>query len=520
LLFSGPLLLASCKNLRGDDARGSVAKSEPRSGTKSLRRGANQRAQGAKPEAAVVAKVAKTTMAFPTGDPATSALMLHKQAPAQVAVEVPFDVVLEVENISSLALEGVVLTESLPEGYTLLQAEPAATAVQGSVARWNLGAVRPGESRIVKVTGKATKTGDLIGCSNVAYTSSLCSTVHVVAPDLGVVRSAPVDQLLCDPIELRYTVTNPGTGAATDVIVHEELPEGWSTMDDQRSVSVRIGDVLGGGSEEHTVRVKATQAGTFTGQATAASTNGLKVTSAESATILRRPKLEVFASAPASVFAGKPVRIMYGIKNSGDGPAASVQLVQPLPEGAKLLGEIEGGSVTSGKLTVELGTIEAGTTRNAEVTLACTTMGTVTCLAEVQAVCAVPVATSTRFEVTGIPALLLELEDEEDPTEIGKEMTYLIKITNQGSAPDQDLRVVCMLEQGVEYVGVSGDAKATAEGQKIVFDAIPTLAPGAVATLRVKVKGLVEADSRFGISLTSKEKERPIIESEATTFYK
>jgi len=102
----------------------------------------------------------------------------------------------------------------------------------------------------------------------------------------------------------------------------------------------------------------------------------------------------------------------------------------------------------------------------------------------------------------------------------GDDETYVITVTNQGSASDTNIRLVAMLEDGVQYVSSSGPTTGTAEGQKVTFEPLPTLAPKAAATWRVAVKGNKVGDTRFEVQMTSDQLgNKPVMETESTRFY-
>ena len=72
------------------------------------------------------------------------------------------------------------------------------------------------------------------------------------------------------------------------------------------------------------------------------------------------------------------------------------------------------------------------------------------------AYCADAVNASAETDVKAIPAVLLEVVDVTDPVEVGTRTTYVITVTNQGSAPSTNIEIVCNLEENVRYVSSSG----------------------------------------------------------------
>ena len=109
--------------------------------------------------------------------------------------------------------------------------------------------------------------------------------------------------------------------------------------------------------------------------------------------------------------------------------------------------------------------------------------------------------------------------DLEDPVEVGKEVTYDIKVTNQGTAPGTNVRLVCRLPTSQEFVSGSGATSVQAQGRTVTTEPLPILDPKAAAIWRVVVKALQADDARFKVELTSDQFESPIHEEESTNQY-
>src|SRR5690606_14963771 len=131
--------------------------------------------------------------------------------------------------------------------------------------------------------------------------------------------------------------------------------------------------------------------------------------------------------------------------------------------------------------------------------------GSLNFAAATRAYCAKPANCTSTTEVVGIPAILLEVVDESDPIEVGQNETYTIIVTNQGSAPDTNIKVTVTLEDAMQYVSSSGPTTGRAEGKTITFAPLPSLAPKASATWKVVVKATAPGDVRFKTTLNSDE---------------
>ncbi|MCW5777639.1 MAG: DUF11 domain-containing protein, partial [Phycisphaeraceae bacterium] len=151
-------------------------------------------------------------------------------------------------------------------------------------------------------------------------------------------------------------------------------------------------------------------------------------------------------------------------------------------------------------------------------------IGSVTANASAVADCADPVSCPTTTAVEGIPALLLEGNDNPDPVEIGNTTTYTLIVTNQGSAALTGVKLVCVMDDGdtMEFVSASGDGgvTGTVQGRNITFPAIARLEAGRAATYRVVIRAKNPGQVSFRAEASSNEITRPLLKVETTNFYR
>jgi len=125
-----------------------------------------------------------------------------------------------------------------------------------------------------------------------------------------------------------------------------------------------------------------------------------------------------------------------------------------------------------------------------------------------------------RTTVTGIPALALEVVDVDDPVRVGSRATYVIRVENQGSAIATNIRIVCLLENNVQYVSSAGATAGSIEGgQTVRFFPLGSLAPKSQAAWRVVVEAVTPGDVRFKAIMNSDQLSRPVEETESTHIY-
>jgi len=200
---------------------------------------------------------------------------------------------------------------------------------------------------------------------------------------------------------------------------------------------------------------------------------------------------------------------------SACGRNAGTPTVLPSP-GVTSIEATAGAQFSASKLMWELGTLEPNTSRKVRVSYMPTREGELMATATVSANCADTVADSTRTIVTGIATSRLDLIDVEDPVEVGTTTTYVVTVSNEGSAPDRNVRVSCVLDERLQYVSCAGATAGSIMGKTVSFSPLSTLEPKAKATWRVVVKGTRAGDVLFKATMYTGELTLPVEATEAT----
>ena len=457
--------------------------------------------------------------AIPTGERSSSIILLEKSGPEKVNVGQEFSYKIKVTNLTDCPLDSVVLTERLDPGLTFKSADPKAESVTGQIVRWDLGTIEGQKSREVLVWVSATEQGEFIHCANVTYIPRLCLTILAINPNIGLTQSAPRESLKCDPVPVTLVVKNTGTGDATNVKVTANLPDGVVTTDGQSSESFDVGTLTQGESKELTTTVNANKTGPFEVTSRATGDGNLSAT-ASSTTVVRQPVLTIAkASSRRMVFLGQTFEFDITVANTGDWPAEQTVVTDELPEGAEFVSASDGGAEAAGVVTWQLGTLAPNQSKKVSMTVRAGKITNAQNTAKAEAVCAQAVTASAAIPMKGIPAILLEVIDVEDPIEVGDSVTYVIVATNQGSATGTNITITCALEASGQFVSAGGATEATQTGPIVKFAPLPELAAKAKAEWKVVVKAIKADDVRFRVTMTSDQIGRPVEETEATNFY-
>jgi uncharacterized repeat protein (TIGR01451 family) len=462
------------------------------------------------------------TMCFPTGDPRTSVVCLEKSAPAEVMVGQVYSYDMKVTNMTDTVLESVQVIGGTQGNFSMASSDPMATPGADGKAVWNLGRMGPRESRNIRVTGSATGAGEVTCCVEVKWNSLACVTTRVVSPALQLQKAAPAEVLSCDEVEMTFTVSNSGTGMARNVVITDQLPGGWKTMDGASTLSIPVGNLAGGETRTVPARVRAGATGSYQNTASATADGGLTTNSNTTTTVVRNCALVITKTAPERRFAGRPVEYGITVRNTGDGIAKNVVLEDMLPGGVTLISASNGGALMGNKVTWNLGNIAPNGSANVTLTVNPTALGLLRNTATVTAYCCGSASASAETRIEGIPAVLLEVVDDPDPVEVGNEIVYTIRVTNQGSADGTNIRIDAFCEEGQQFVSATGaTASSAAPGASTInFAPLAVLAPKATATWTVRVRASSEGDKRFRVAMNTDQIGRPVDETESSNFYR
>ena len=462
------------------------------------------------------------TMAYPTGDRDSSVMLVEKTLPSQVRVGQPFEYEVKVTNITDATLDDVRIQEQSPEGLAITASQPERKG-EGADAGWELGALKPKESKTIRVSGRAEKQGELGTCLTASYKPSLCAVVNVVNPQIRITKTTPEQADICEEIVWRYSVTNTGSGSTERVTVRDDLPEGLTTQDGRKQVVLDAGRLDAGQTKEATVKLKATRAGQFASRAVATAEGGLQAQTEEVATRITQPRLGVNIEGPESEYVDRPIAYRVTVTNEGDSPARDATVAVNMPQGAKVANVGTQGRADRNAIQWNLGTLEPRASRSVTFTLAGTESAALQTTARAKAVCASEVTDSVSTRIQTIPALVLEAIDLADPVRVGENIVYRITVTNQGSGADNNIRVTATLPPEEQFVSARGVTEGTSErgqkGEMVKFAPVATLAPGRSAQWELTAKANQAGDVRFEVQLESESLTKPANENEPTRLY-
>jgi len=451
--------------------------------------------------------------------PECGVVQLDKTMPKEVELNKPFDYFIKVTNLTETMLTDIVITEELSDNFELTKANPVPKEDVDRLV-WEIKSLGPKAAKHITVSGVATRI-DPLENSTIVVTPivSASAPIRIVQPKLELTRTSPTEALLCEPIPVVLVVTNTGTGSAKNVKIVDTLPAGLRTIDGKNKLVFNVGTLTEGQSQQFSAELRANKTGKYFSKAVASSTSAPTAESEETMTTVGLPVLTIMNNGPERQYIGRTLTYEITVANKSNVPAKNTVIEDNVPEGSTSIEASQGAKLSGLKLVWELGTLEPGASKKVNVSYTSTKAGALTNGAIATAYCSEPVTASAKTIVTGIPAVSMEVVDVYDPVKIGDRTTYVISVTNQGSAIATNVSIVCILEDNVQYVSSAGATAGSIKGQIVRFSPLSSLAPKDKAAWRVVVGAVRPGDVRFKVVLNVDQLTRPVEETEATHLY-
>jgi len=443
-------------------------------------------------------------------------------APNPVEVGQTLTYTLNVSNAGPSDATGVVLSDGLPAGVSLVSAQPSQGSCTGTATvSCSLGTVPIGGSASVVIQGIPNAAGSLTDTAGVAGSvpdpnpanNNASITVDAVAApqpmaDLSLsLTAAPDPVTVGQTLTYTLTVSNAGPSTATATLLSNALPASVSLVSAQPSqgsctgtatVSCSLGAVAAGGTASVVIQVLPNTPGCLTDTASVTSAVTDPDTSNNSATatvdaidVPGEADLAISLGAdPDPVETGQILTFFVDVANFGPSDAVGVRLSNVLPAGVSLVSvqPAQGSCTGTTTLSCSLGTIAAGNDVSVEIQVIPNTPGTLTDTASATSSVDDPDTSNNDGAVTvtanGLSAdLALNLAANPHPVLVGQILTYTLTVTNAGPSDATDVTLSDGLPAGVTLVSVQ-PSQGTCSGTAC---SLGTVAVGGDATVVIQV---------------------------------
>lgn len=466
--------------------------------------------------------VSYSWQAFPQNvtRPEDAFILIEREVPTEIRPNQDIRYVVRLTNQSTFTVDEIVHTEVLSDSLEFVSAEPYPEERDGELV-WTFDGFGPGETQTITVEGKSLRTGSLRYTGDTALgfgLGSLSLAANAIQPELSLGVSNPSVALINEEIPVSINFRNSGTAPIQDARLVHTFPKGLLTADGKSRLELAVGDFAPGEVKNIDVSLKGVQTGNYQTQLRATAKDGINAVATLETSVVK-PELVITADAPKLRYVGNIIAYTIEVKNVGDGVAQDTMISQVLSDGTSLASADQGGAAEGRTVVWNVGTLTPGQSKVVTTRVVGERIMIARSTAQASATAADNVQAVMVTDVEGIEALLVEVVDDNDPVPVGEYITYDVEVTNTGSLEATGISLVATLASEMEFVESTGASKSRLEGNSLIFDVLPALAPSAKATWKVRVKAVGEGDLRFRLDVKSDQLQRPVSEEESSNFY-
>lgn len=445
----------------------------------------------------------------------TDLIRITKRYPEAVELNQEFAVEMTATALDNAT--NIVVTETIPAGLSYVRADSGVSA-QGGNAVWTIDTLRKGQCKVVKVWFKATKLGELCGCTTVTAVPYICAPVFVGQACITCKKTGPSRVNCNDDVEFMITVTNTGTAVARDVLVTENLPAEVEHASGQRVLRFPLGDLQPKETKQFCVRVKAkTRCVKVCNKITTTSSN-CEGSGCECCLDICKSIVSIRKSGPGEQYICKNADYQIVIKNEGDNVLHDVVVTDNAPQGTMIV-QAPGANISGNNATWCLRTLNPSEERVFNIKLTSKTCGTYCNRASVRAADGCGADTELCTNWKGCSGITMCVTDCEDPVCVGNCNTYRVVVHNQGVVPDANVTITGTFSGELQPISGSGPTACTVNGQTVTFKPIVSLGPKQTAEFLIRAKAVSPGDARLKVQLMSDFLTKPVTDEESTQIY-
>lgn len=455
----------------------------------------------------------------------TPQVSVEKRGPREISVGKPVRYEIIVRNIGSATAHDVVLRDAVPQGTALVTTTPPASPLSQASGDdeaalvWSLGTLSPGGQATVTMEVMPQVEGEIGSVASVSFRADASVRSRATKPDLRIECAPPAPVLIGRDVQVTLTITNPGTGVATGVVLEGFLPENVSHRSG-RELEFDVGQLRPGESRTIDLVLGTRGPGVHAARLAARADGGVEVTQ-QLPIEVTAPTLELAVDMPLRRFLQRPATCTISMVNAGTAPARSVELAAQLPPGMKFVKANNAGwhDDRTHRVLWNLEELPPGETGMVEVVVMPVELGPQKIVLAARSADGLADQVSHTCDVEGLAALSFEVVDSEDPIEVNGVTEYVVRVGNQGTKPATGVRLVATLLGDLEPVEAQGPGGHRFENLTVAFEPLAKLAPAEEAVFRVRARGRRAGDQRIQVQLTSADNATPITKEEVTRVY-
>ena len=416
-------------------------------------------------------------------------------------------------------IANVMIEEHFPSSIDYVSSTPSGTQ-DGSRVTWDLGQMAEGESKVIRVRSIPKERGSFSVCSVVSADPLICLPVQVGAPDLQIVKSGPSSVEVNETVNWSVTVTNTGDSTARNVVIQDELPDGFTAGS---PVRFEVGTLEPGQSRVVEVSARSETTGSFTNRATAVH-DGADEVAATAPIRVVESGIDVEITGPEQSYALVDETFRVITRNTGDTALESTQTVLRLPANVRV-SDTGGGTAAAATadrpatITWNIGNLDTGASRAYDVVMTATRPGST--VKNVSATAARGLEASDRHETEwrAVPGIQTTIVDDVDPIRVGDRVVYTMRVANQSPLETIEANIRVRFPAEVRPVRIGdGPVSGTVSDRVVNFETL-NISPRQEVVLTIIAEGARSGNGTVVMETTTGFRDTPIVDQESTTVY-
>ncbi len=450
--------------------------------------------------------------------PQRPAIMIQKFAPDEIQVGKECKFIIKIRNMGQRPADNVVVNDQVPQGTKLVATAPQADSSAGQIS-WNLGTLSPGEEREMEMTLLPTEEGEIGSVASVTFAAQASVKANCTRPALALRMTSPNQVMIGRQQRVTIELHNPGTGDATGLMLLENVPENVS-HEAGPALEFEVGTLHAGETRRLELVLTAEKAGIVHNVMTARADGNLQVQQHVDFEVIA-PGLAIDVEGPARRYLERPATYTVKVDNPGTAPAQDVQLVTQLPRGMKFIKANNLGEYDPATHSIywSLAELPAGQSGTVELTAMPTEPGEHLIEVRSRAREGLEDQTSRQVSVEGLPAIMFEVADLQDPIEVGGNTAYEVRVVNQGTKAATNVAVRVVTPPGMRVVSATGETRHRIDAQGVVFEPLGRLAPKADTLFRIQLQGVQAGDQRVLVEVDTDDLTQPVRKEESTRVF-
>jgi uncharacterized repeat protein (TIGR01451 family) len=426
-----------------------------------------------------------TASARTVTDPPTPMVRIQVRVPADSPPDDDIKYLITVQNVSQADAHQVVVRNPLPDGATVVKAEPKWDEKLSDAKQlfWNLGSLKPNESKTIELVLRH-KPGakEIENLAYVRFEHGEKVKTRINPPDVKVSKSAPKQTVRDEPYTVRVVVENTSRVHAEAVRVVENVEKSSDveaitagakrTKADENQWAWEFPKLLPGEKRVIEYRVTPRQAGQSLTTTHTEAGKGVLV-KAESRTLVLVPGLKVELTGPTGVVqAGETAKYEITVRNTGTLPSTNVKVVGTVPADCKPTMKTDGGQVYKDQITWTVPRLEPGEAQSFRFGLRASTTGRRVVRASAQDTRRTSDAKDLAVVFQGFAALSWETEPNPVSLAVGRQGTFSVRVKNTGGEAARNVRVEVDVPAEVSLVQVTPNIRAETRTLKFAAEVI------------------------------------------------